>query len=206
MKEFFPNVEYNKSKRKKFLLFFILTVLVFASLTALFAIKKNLMLVMILGFIVLMLLILLPRVLGNYPTKNVPVISVDKKEVIVNGASVLKLNDIIEVNCTVIFQPEGKFQDEIAEEIKKAAENPTDFEYLGNCDITIKAGRKEEILYTTVNDVVGALQALVNFGVRNYKLAFAYKKAYEVSNYKFFKETPDVVENISKKERLKQLI
>ncbi len=206
MKEFFPNVEYNKSKRKKFLLFFILTVLVFASLTALFAIKKNLMLVMILGFIVLMLLILLPRVLGNYPTKSAPVIAVDKKEIIVNGASVLKLSDIIEVNCTVIFQPESKFQDEIAEEIKKAAENPTETEYLGNCDITFKAGRKEEVLYTTVNDVVGALQALVNFGVRKYKLAFAYKKAYEVSNYKFFKETPDVVENVSKKERLKQLI
>ena len=80
------------------------------------------------------------------------------------------------------------------------------FSQLGNCDITFKAGRKEEVLYTTVNDVVGALQALVNFGVRKYKLAFAYKKAYEVSNYKFFKETPDVVENVSKKERLKQLI
>ncbi|HBF44515.1 MAG TPA: hypothetical protein DDW16_02635, partial [Clostridiales bacterium] len=157
-------------------------------------------------FIVLMLLILLPRVLGNYPTKNSPVIVVDKKEIIVNGASVLKLSDIIEVNCTVIFQPESKFQDEIAEEIKKAAENPTETEYLGNCDITFKAGRKEEVLYTTVNDVVGALQALVNFGVRKYKLAFAYKKAYEVSNYKFYKEIPDVVENVSKKERLKQLI
>lgn len=206
MESFYPNIAYNKSKRRKFLIFLILTTLVFAGLTTLFAIKKIYLLVMITGFIVLLLLILLPRVFGMYPTKNLPLIEIDKKEIIVNGNTALRLSDIISVNCNVHFQASSIESEEIAKELKQACENPTEFVYMGDCDITIRGKRKEEVVYTTINDVVGALQALVNFGVRNYKLAFSYKKFYEVSNYKFIRETTEKIENISKKERLKQLI
>lgn len=205
MENFYPNVAYNKSKRRKFLIFFILVALVFASLTALFAIKKNVMLVMIAGFVVLLILLLFPKVLGMYPTKEIPLISIDKKELVVNGMS-LKLSDIISVNCNAHFQASSIESEEIAKELKAACDNPTEFLYVGDCDITIKGKRKEEVVYTTVNDVVGALQALVNFGVKRYTLAFSYKKFYEISNYKFVRETTDTMENVSKKERMKQLI
>ncbi len=205
MENFYPNIAYNKSKRRKFLIFFILTALVFASLTALFAIKKNVMLVMIAGFVVLLLLLLFPKVLGMYPTKEVPLISIDKKELVVNGMT-LRLSDIISVNCNAHFQASSRESAEIAKELKAACDNPTEFLYLGDCDITIKGKRKEEVVYTTINDVVGALQALVNFGVKKYTLAFSYKKFYEISNYKFVRETTDTMENVSKKERMKQLI
>lgn len=205
MENFYPNIAYNKSKRRKFLIFFILTALVFASLTALFAIKKNVMLVMIAGFVVLLLLLLFPKVLGMYPTKEIPLISIDKKELVVNGIT-LRLSDIISVNCNAHFQASSRESAEIAKELKAACDNPTEFLYLGDCDITIKGKRKEEVVYTTINDVVGALQALVNFGVKKYTLAFSYKKFYEISNYKFVRETTDTMENVSKKERMKQLI
>lgn len=205
MENFYPNIAYNKSKRRKFLIFFILTALVFASLTALFAIKKNVMLVMIAGFVVLLLLLLFPKVLGMYPTKEIPLISIDKKELVVNGMT-LRLSDIISVNCNAHFQASSRESAEIAKELKAACDNPTEFLYLGDCDITIKGKRKEEVVYTTINDVVGALQALVNFGVKKYTLAFSYKKFYEISNYKFVRETTDTMENVSKKERMKQLI
>lgn len=205
MENFYPNVAYNKSKRRKFLIFFILVALVFASLTALFAIKKNVMLVMIAGFVVLLILLLFPKVLGMYPTKEIPLISIDKKELVVNGMA-LKLSDIISVNCNAHFQASSIESEEIAKELKAACDNPTEFLYVGDCDITIKGKRKEEVVYTTINDVVGALQALVNFGVKRYTLAFSYKKFYEISNYKFVRETTDTMENVSKKERMKQLI
>lgn len=205
MENFYPNIAYNKSKRRKFLIFFILVALVFASLTALFAIKKNVMLVMIAGFVVLLLLLLFPKVLGMYPTKEIPLISIDKKELVVNGMT-LRLSDIISVNCNAHFQASSIESAEIAKELKAACDNPTEFLYVGDCDITIKGKRKEEVVYTTINDVVGALQALVNFGVKKYTLAFSYKKFYEISNYKFVRETTDTMENVSKKERMKQLI
>lgn len=205
MENFYPNIAYNKSKRRKFFIFFILAVLVFASLTALFAIKKKVNLVMIGAFIVLILLLLLPRIFTMYPTKDIPLISIDKKLITVNGTT-LRLSDIISVNCNAYFQASAIESEEIAKELKSACDNPTEFVYMGDCDIVIKGKRKEEVVYTTINDVVGALQALVNFGVRNYKLAFSYKKFYEVSSYKFTRETTEKIEDISKKERLKQLI
>ena len=53
-----------------------------------------------------------------------------------------------------------------------------DDEYFGDVDIIIKGKNKEETLYSTVMDCIGALQALVDMGVKDYESLVDFMTAY----------------------------
>ena len=116
---------------------------------------------------------------------------------------------IIKAKVNVMVQTTSKYKAEIEEELKYVAENLEDDEYFGDVDLIIKGDKKEEQLYATVMDCVGALQALIDFGVKEYEINVFSGKYNLKSNYKLYKTQSsgdDSLNKLSKKDRIKQLL
>ncbi len=211
MKSFYPNVKYNKSKRRKFLIYFFVTMFLLGGLLTVFIINnpRQFSVVLIGGGMVIICL-LLPGVLKAYPTKPKAILEIDEKTITYGGKYTVGLSDIIKAKINVSVDTVSRSKAEILDELNYVAKNLEEEEYFGDVDLIIKGKKKEERLYSTVMDCVGALQALVDFGVKEYEINVFSGKFAVKSNYKFYKtkdqeEVKDGV-GLSRKERIKQLL
>lgn len=207
--QFFPNIEYNKAKRKKFWVLMIVAMLALFGLLTVFIINdpKSVMTITV-GMFILFLLILLPSVLKSYPIKNKPVIEVGEKQIIYNEKYVVELKDIIGFKLNVFHPCTSRIPTEIEDELTEVGKNLDQEIRFGYVDLVIRGQKKEETLYGTVIDCVGAAQALVDFGVKDYVCYVSWKKHVIKPDYKFIRRVNDEesVVNLSKKNRRKQLI
>ena len=212
MKEFYPNIEYNKSKRRKFIVYFIIAMILLGGLLSVYIINDpKSLLTWVVAFFILALIALLPGVLRVYTTKNIPLLHIDDKTVTFGRKRTVELKDIVKAKVNVMVVTTSRLQPEIEEELKYVAANLEDDEYFGDVDIIIKGKNKEETLYSTVMDCVGALQALVDMGVKDYEINVFSGKYRVKSNYKLYKTKPDQPKDgdgikLSKKDRIKQLL
>ena len=83
--------------------------------------------------------------------------------------------------------------------------------YYGNFDVVYrKPDGKVDTLYSHVEDVVEALETVVNYGFKDYELSYAIKKQNVISTYDFrgdyLKQKQEQQNNLSKKQKHKQLI
>ena len=205
--QFFPNIEYNKAKRKKaYILGFasiFLLLIMFASF-----LQINTSVAITVGILFLFVIILLPSIIKSYPIKKKPVIEVGEKQIIYNGKYVVELKDIVGFKLNVFHPCSSRISVEIEDELNEVSKNLDKEIRFGYVDLVIKGQKKEETLFGTVLDCVGAAQALVDFGVKEYVCYVSWKKHTIVSNFKFRKTVTeqDNVINISKKKRRKQLL
>lgn len=210
MKSFYPNVQYNKSKKRKFLILYAVTMILLAGLFSIYFLQdpKGLF-TWIVALGAIMFTMLLPGVMRAYPTKEVALIEIDDKTIVYGGKLKAELKDIIKAKVNVMVQTTSKNKAEIEEELKYVANNLEDDEYFGDVDLIIKGEKKEEQLYATVMDCVGALQALIDFGVKEYEINVFSGKYNVKSNYKLYKTQSngdDSLNKLSKKDRIKQLL
>ena len=211
MKEFYPNIAYNKEKRKKFFIFFILTIIMLAALFSVCVIAKPESFITWLVLLGIMLCCLLvPGVMRAYPVKNVPIIQISNKTITYSGKYSVELKDVKSVRVNVMVDVISKIKPEIEEHLKYVANHLEEEEFFGDVDLVVKTKNgKDEKVYATVMDCVGALQALVDFGVKEYEINVFSGKIAVTSNYKIYKsKTEDSEQGIklSKKERIKQLL
>ena len=205
--QFFPNIEYNKAKRKKvYVLGFaslVLTLLMFASF-----LQINTSVAITAGLLFLFVLIIMPSVIKSYPVKAKPVIEVGEKQIIYNGKYVVELKDIIGFKLNVFHPCASRIPTEIIDELTEVGKNLDQEIRFGYVDLIIKGEKKEETLYGTVLDCVGAAQALIDFGVKDYVCFVSHKKQVITPSYRFKKTLTEEEKNlnISKKQRRKQLL
>ena len=207
--QFFPNTEYNKAKRKKFWVLMIVAMLaLFGLLTVCLINDPKSAFTVTVAFFILFLLILLPSVLKSYPVNGKPVIEVGEKQVIYNGKYVVELKDIVGFKLNVFHPCASRIPTEIEDELTEVGKKLDEEIRFGYVDLVIKGEKKEETLYGTVLDCVGAAQALIDFGVKEYVCFVSWKKHVITPAYKFIRKVSDEenVINVSKKNRRKQLL
>ncbi len=209
MKQFYPNVLYNKSQRRKALaLYGLLALFCGGGGVACFLTDQ-----MSMGIICLVVLVffvaLVPTIFSTNPVKYEPVISVDGTKVTLYGKEEIKMSDIIAVSVCLEVPKEGSTKAEMQEALEKAAaERPTE-PVFGTCDLIVLDKKGKEVgKYHYVEDALGALTAFVEGGVKKYRIVYSMKKLNTVAKYSI-NLSPTGNSNydaLSEKDRILQLL
>lgn len=210
MKRFFPDIAYSKKKRWEAMgLFALLVILIGGFATYMFVSKQPMMGAIMLIFLVIPLASI-PSTFMNYPTKNVPLIEVDGGKIKVSGDKrEYRASEILAVSVIIdVPNMKGTAEERMAELKRIASIKPTE-PILGTCDLVVKNLKgKEETKYNIVSDCVGALEALLEAGVKKYRIIYCMKKLNTPATYALI-TTPNKNQGyseLSEKERLSQLI
>lgn len=211
-KNYYPNVEYNRSRRNKFYVTLALLVLCMGlAIGAMIAISQIFFALFFLVIIILMFT-LIPSVIREYPVKTgVPALTV-KNKVIYCQTKELVAADIEKVVVNVPVAPVSKLDSENKEYLKQFSAKYPDEKVFGTLDIFLKANtknKKGETLYLSIEDCLGALTTLVAIGVKHYEIGFSLKKFFEPAKFSITKnetQKQNKLNDLSQKDRLKQLI
>lgn len=207
---FYADVEYNKSRRVRYIVLLLLLFLVMGLMIGTFVASKQWMFVIVLGAVLLIMASLIPTVLKNYPVKNEAVLTLVGREVFVQGKT-LRTADIEKVIVNVEVGAVSKNNDENKEFLKQVASTFPEEKLLGTVDLVLKSGpkvKKGETVYMTLSDSIGAVVALVNAGVKHYAIGFSLKKFYEPAAFSITKTEKQKAKltDVSEKERRRQII
>ena len=207
---FYADVEYNKSRRVRYIVLLVLLFLVMGLMIGTFVASKQWMFVIVLGAVLLIMASLIPTVLKNYPVKSDAVLTLVGREVFVQGKT-LRTTDIEKVIVNVEVGAVSKNKDENKEFLKQVASAFPEEKLLGTVDLVLKSGpkvKKGETIYMTLSDSIGAVVALVNAGVKHYARGFSLKKFYEPAAFSITKTEKQKAKltDVSAKERRRQII
>lgn len=207
---FYADVEYNKSRRVRYIVLLVLLFLVMGLMIGTFVASKQWMFVIVLGAVLLIMASLIPTVLKNYPVKSDAVLTLVGREVFVQGKT-LRTTDIEKVIVNIEVGAVSKNKDENKEFLKQVASTFPEEKLLGTVDLVLKSGpkvKKGETIYMTLSDSIGAVVALVNAGVKHYAIGFSLKKFYEPAAFSITKTEKQKAKltDVSAKERRRQII
>lgn len=210
-KKFYPNVIYNREQRTKFFTMIILLVACMGLVVGLMVSIGQFVFAVVFGALLLMVFALIPSALKNNPVKpGIPQIVVKGKDITVQGKT-RQAKDIENVIVTITIPAVSKIASENKEYLEKVASTYPEHDYLGTVDVYYKKSlhlkRSEEVVYNTVDDCIGALNAMVSAGVKHYKILFSMKKLTQTATFSLKKEEikEEHLSDVSKKDRYKQL-
>lgn len=212
MKQFFPDIEYNKAKRKKYFILLALGIVLLGGTAVTFFILKQTMIALMVLVFAVIALTTLPSALSSYPVKNEPLIEVDGTKVkLYNGKIELKASEILSVSVLIdVPKTTGlSTKEEKANYLKCCASKKPTEPITGACDVTVKDDKgKEEVRYNIVRDCVGALEALLKAGVKKYRLVYCLDKLSVAATYSLDGNSlkDNALKELSEKERMMQLL
>lgn len=211
-KKYYPNVEYNRSKRNKFFVLMALLIVCMGLVVGAMVYTEQIMFAIFFIVIIVLMFSLIPSVLRNHPVKaDVPELIVDNKDIIAQGKT-LRAADIERVLVNVNVAPISKIDSENKEYLKDLAKAFPEEPVFGNVDIELKPGlkaKKGETIFLTIDDCMDALVSLVSAGVKHYVIGYSLKKHYEKAQFSITKnemKKQPALSDLSAKERLKQLL
>ncbi len=209
MKQFFPDVTYNKKKLTNYFVLLTIGILLIGGLAAVFFIMKQ----QTIGFLILVFLVIalstIPSALSNYPLKRKPLIEVNGSRVKLYGKEEFKASEILAVSVCIEVPAIKKTKEENKAFLMEVAKTKPTEKVLGTCDILVKDAKgKDETKYNIVDDAIGALDALLIAGVKKYRIVYCMKKMTCPAGYTM-KSTPNKDQEyaeLSEKDRMMQLI
>ncbi|MBO7368842.1 MAG: hypothetical protein J6U25_00970 [Clostridia bacterium] len=210
MKQFFPDTKYSMKKRmESFGLFAILILLVGGFATYMFISGQSVMGGIMLVFLVIPLASI-PSTFVNYPTKHIPLIEVNGNRVkLYSDKKEYKASEILAVSVLIdVPNIKGTVEERMKELRRIASIRPTEA-MLGTCDLLVKDDKgKDETKYNIVSDCIGALEALLEMGVKKYRIIYCMKKLNAPATYSLAVNAGKNQEyqELSEKDRLSQLI
>lgn len=213
MKDFYPDTEFNKKKRIKYLTLYALLIVIFGGAAAACFLSGD-STVSTMGmfcvFFILIFAVLIPSVISGNPVKNEPVISVDTNKVVLNGGKEeFKISDVTSVSVCIEVPKDGDSKVSMYRNLQKiAAVRPTE-PVFGTCDLICKDAKKRDVpKYFYVKDCLGALEALIEAGVKKYRIVYSMKRVSCVATYRinFTPSGNSRYDALSEKERLNQLL
>ena len=210
MKQFFPDVNYSKKKRWQAVGLFAILFILIGGFAAYLFFSDNQMLAAIMLIFLVIPLATIPSAFMNYPTKMIPLIEINGSRVKINGDKTeYKASDILAVSVIIdVPQIKGTIEERTLELKRIASVKPTE-KVLGTCDLMVKNAKgKEETRYNIVSDCIGALDALLNAGVKKYRIVYCMKKLNEHATYSMIESSAGQGTNvdISEKEKMNQLL
>ena len=209
--KFYPNLQFNRANRKKFLTLLILLVACMGLVIGLMVSIKQYMFAITFAMILLIVLFLIPSAIKAHPVKEgVALITVRGREIEVQGTT-YHAQDIEHLAVTVLLNPVSKLDSENREYVKQMASKHPEEIMTGNVDISIKkslAKKGQTTIYTTVEDCLGACSAILGAGVKHYTVVFNLKKINERAQFNIAKTEvkKPTLADVSEKDRRKQLI
>ena len=211
MKEFYPDIVYNKGKRRLYITLLALAVLLVGGVAAAFFVLGQTMIALIvLVFLVVVAVTTLPSAIMNYPTKNKPLIEVGDGKVRLYGKEEYKSNSVLVASVMIdVPQIKGTREEKLEYLNKIASQRPTE-PVTGACDVLVKDEKGKEVTkYNIVFDCMGALQALLDVGVKQYRIIYSMKKMSVKAKYKVYptaKKPEEKSGELSEKDKMMQLI
>ncbi len=209
-KEYFVNVDYNKSKRLKF--FVLYTIMVFLSIIMIgaFAAFKQWWIVILFLVLLVVFAAFIPQTLKNYPVKNAaPSLIVEGRTVYIDGQA-FRASDIENAKVIIEFAPVSKIDSENRKFVSDMAAKMPEEECFGSIEISFRPGvvRKGEVRVVTIEDCLGALVAMVDAGIKHYAIIFNMKKIYEPARFTITKNEIKQAKltDVSAKNRRKQIL
>ena len=208
-KKFYANIEYNKRKKSSGITLSMLLIVMLLLTISIFVAIKQYEFVLIFAVLLLLPAFLIPRIFKTYPTDGREIVVIKDKEVIMDNATT-KLKDITLIRVTIEL-PESKLDSEnnaLLEEMKSQKPNA---EFFGNFDLVVKDLKGEKkFLYSHIENVMQALETLLELGVKHYEILYSIKKKSVKCEYDVKKDIVIQKENAltstSKKDRKKQLL
>ena len=185
MKEFYPDYEYNREKRKKYFTLLILACVLMGGVGVTFIILDNLMIGLISLGVLVIGLVTLPSALSNYPLKKQPLIEVGDGKVKLYGKEEYSVKDVL-IASVMIDVPNVKgTKEEKVKFLNEIASTKPSEPVTGACDVLVKDAKGKEITkYNIVADSIGALQALLEAGVKQYRVIYAMKNLSVKAKYR----------------------
>ena len=208
-KEFYANLDYNKSKRRSALLLSSLLMICILGTVSIFILSKDYLFIIFFAVFLIVPFFAIPSTFKNFPIDGKPVVTITDKDITI-GKETIKIKDIIRIKC-IIELPYSKIDSEnkiLLEEMKKA--KPEDV-YYGTFDITTRDSQgKIKIVYGHIDNLISAIETAYEAGVKHVVLTYAIKKLTAESEYDFKGELAKVKEKefqtASKKSKTKHLI
>ena len=209
MKQFFPDIRYSKKKRWESIgLFAILFILIGGFAAYLFINKQTLLAGIMLIFLIIPLATI-PSAFMNYPTKNVALIEVNGSRIKLYGDKrEYKASEILAASVIIDVTPSKGTVEQRMKDLKQIASVKPTEPVLGTCDVIVRNAKgKEETKYNIVNDCIGALEALLEAGVKKYRIVYCMKKLNTPATFAMTAapSTSQGYNELSEKERMNQL-
>lgn len=208
-KIFYADIEYNRQKRRSAITLSTLLIVLMIGTASIFMVKQDWLFSIFFLVFTLVPIFLIPQSFKNYPVHGKPILIIGDKKVTVMGKTV-SLKDISSFRSTIALPP-SKLDSEnlkMLEEFKNVRPHE-DFD--GDLDIFYvnEKGRKE-ILFSHIQNVVLAHEALIDLGVKKYSMIFSVKKNTVKSEFDFKSHIANERQaenaNTSKKSKTKQLL
>ena len=208
-KKFYANIEYNKRKKSGGITLSMLLVVMMLLTISTFVATKQYTFIAFFAALLLLPAFLIPRIIKNYPTDGRAIVVIKDKEVVMDGTTT-KLKDITLIRVTIEL-PASKLDSEnnaLLEEMKSQKPNA---EFFGNLDLVVKDLKGEKrVLYSHIDNVMQALETLLELGVKHYEILYSVKKKSVKCEYDVKKDIVIQKEksltSTSTKDRKKQLL
>lgn len=177
MKEYYPDIVYNKAKRRNYYLLLILGCVLIGGTAAAFFVLQQTMIGLIMLVVLVVALTTLPSALMNYPVKNKPLIEVGNNKIKLYGKEEYKMSDVLVASVVIDVPPiHGTKEDKVKYLNDIASKKPVE-PITGACDVLVKDEKGKEVTkYNIVYDCVGALQSLIDAGVKKYRIVYSMKR------------------------------
>lgn len=208
-KVFYPDIEYNRKKRSKLLVLYVLLALFPGGFAVFLLTTGQTMMAMIMFAMLVLLLTMVPSTLQQYPTKRLPLITIEGKNVTFGKNDVVKSSDIVSVSVVIEVPAVSKIKAENEEFLNKVASQKPTEQLLGTCDVAVlNAKNKEVVKYAIVEDCIGALEGLLALGVKKYRILYTMKKMTVEAQYSLgkIKIEGESSEELSERDKIMQLL
>ena len=210
MKEFYPDIIYNKGKRRNYYMLLILACVLIGGSAAAFFILGQTMIGMIMAMVLVVALVTLPSALINYPVKNKPLLEIGGSRIKIYGKEEYRMSDVLVASVVIdVPQIKGTKEEKLKFLSEIASKRPTE-PLTGACDVLVKDEKGKEITkYNIIYDCIGALQALIDSGVKQYRIIYSMKRMSVKAGYKILpvgSDTGDKLSDMSEKDKMMQLL
>lgn len=209
-KSYFPNIEFNRKRRSKLFVFYVLLAVLPGGFGVWLLTTGNTTMGLLMVGMLVLLISMIPSSLAQYPVKEKPLITFEGKSVRFGANEVVKATDILSVSICIEVPQVSKVSAENKEFLEKVASTKPTEPVLGACDVTIRNEKgKEVVKYAIIEDCISALGDFLQVGVKKYRILYSQKKLTQEALYKM--TAPDgtsqeiTLEDLSEREKLDQL-
>ena len=208
-KIFHANLEYNRQKRRSAITLSALLIVVMIGTASIFMVKQDWIFSLTFLVATLLPILLIPQAFKNYPISEKPILIVGDKEITVMDKTI-SIKDISSFRSTITL-PASKLDSENVKMLEEYRNVRPHEDFDGDLDIFyVDEKGKKQVLFSHIQNVVLAHEALIDMGIKKYSMIFSVKKNMVKSEFDFkshiSNERQKENAQTSKKSKTKQLL